>query len=233
MTETLRREGPHSRRWDDPVDSETTGTRHRVLLVDGCRFRRDALSALLTGGGMDVETVDGRDPPTPDPGTRPPDVALIGMDGHEPRRTLEGLIHVVSPSRIVVFGLDRDDEHLITRCLELGIAGYHLRCEPADNLPGYINTVASGELACSPRVSGLLLKRLSALACRRPVFDGAALTRREAEVLRMVAAGRSNREIARELFIAVHTVKNHVHNILTKLGARSRAEAIALTLGTG
>jgi DNA-binding NarL/FixJ family response regulator len=75
-----------------------------------------------------------------------------------------------------------------------------------------------------------LLRRLSALASRRqPAAKELVLTAREAQILRMLELGRSNRDIAAQLAIAVHTVKNHVHSLLTKLGVSSRAEAAALS----
>lgn len=75
----------------------------------------------------------------------------------------------------------------------------------------------------------MLLRRLSALAAQRqPAAKELVLTAREAQVLRMLEMGLSNRNIADHLGIAIHTVKNHVHSVLTKLGVRTRAEAAAL-----
>jgi DNA-binding CsgD family transcriptional regulator len=75
----------------------------------------------------------------------------------------------------------------------------------------------------------MLLRRLSALAARRqPVAKELVLTAREAQILRMLEMGLSNRNIADHLGIAIHTVKNHVHSVLTKLGVSTRAEAAAL-----
>jgi DNA-binding NarL/FixJ family response regulator len=86
----------------------------------------------------------------------------------------------------------------------------------------------------SPRVSGMLLRRLSALAAQQqPVANEAALTPREVQILRMVELGLSNRDIADRLCIAVHTVKNHVHSLLTKLGVSTRFEAAALSRNVG
>ena len=90
-------------------------------------------------------------------------------------------------------------------------------------------TVLDGESVCPPVVSAVLLRRVSQLAAERgtPPND-VLLTVREDEVITMLGMGLSNREIAGRLFITEHTVKNHVHNLLTKLGARSRAEAVAI-----
>jgi DNA-binding NarL/FixJ family response regulator len=93
-----------------------------------------------------------------------------------------------------------------------------------------IHEVAAGESSCSPGVSAILLRRLSTLASqrRRPAARELPLTAREIQILHMLEAGLANRDIAGRLCIAVHTVKNHVHSVLTKLGVSSREEAAAL-----
>jgi DNA-binding NarL/FixJ family response regulator len=83
---------------------------------------------------------------------------------------------------------------------------------------------------CSPRVSAILLRRLSALASQRQAADTElVLTAREAQILKMLELGLSNRDIADQLCIAVHTVKNHMHSLLSKLGVSTRAQAAALS----
>ncbi len=113
------------------------------------------------------------------------------------------------------------------------MAGYHLRTESLDDLIDLIRKVAAGESLCSPRVSAILLRRLSALASQRPpASKELVLTAREIQILRMLELGLANRQIAEELCIAIHTVKNHVHSLLTKLGVSTRAQAavVARTL---
>ena len=137
----------------------------------------------------------------------------------------------ISPNvRVIVVGLSEDDESEIVACAEAGVAGYHLRTESLDDLLVLIRRVAAGESLCTPRVSAILLRRLSALASQRqPAARELVLTAREAQILRMLEMGLSNRDIAARLCIAVHTVKNHVHSVLTKLGVNSRAEAAAFS----
>jgi DNA-binding NarL/FixJ family response regulator len=130
--------------------------------------------------------------------------------------------------KVIVLGVSEDDEAGIVACAEAGVAGYHLRTEALDDLLGLIGRVAVGESSCSARVSSILLRRLSALAQQRPpMAKEVVLTAREAQILRMLEMGLSNRDIAAELCIALHTVKNHVHSVLTKLGVGTRAEAAA------
>lgn len=96
-----------------------------------------------------------------------------------------------------------------------------------------IHKVAAGESLCSPRVSAILLRRLSTLASQRqPVHKELVLTSREIQILRLLEMGLSNRDIAEQLCIAVHTVKNHVHSLLAKLGVSTRAQAAALARST-
>jgi DNA-binding NarL/FixJ family response regulator len=119
-----------------------------------------------------------------------------------------------------------DDEMTIVACAEAGIAGYHLRSESLTDLIALICKIADGEAVCPPRVSAILLRRLSALAAERsPAGEELVLTEREIQILSLLELGLSNREIAARLCIAVHTVKNHVHSVLTKLGVSNRAEA--------
>jgi DNA-binding NarL/FixJ family response regulator len=129
---------------------------------------------------------------------------------------------------VIVVGIAEDEESEIIACAEAGVAGYHLRADSLDDLLALVSRVAAGESLCSPKVSAILLRRLSALATeRRPEPKELVLTAREIQILRLLESGRSNQEIADELYIAVHTVKNHVHSVLNKLGVTTRAAAAA------
>jgi DNA-binding NarL/FixJ family response regulator len=105
-----------------------------------------------------------------------------------------------------------------------------MRTDTLKDLIVLVNNVATGMPSCPPRVSAILLRRLSSLAAQpQPEDRELALTAREIQILRMLELGRSNRDIATHLGIAIHTVKNHVHSLLTKLGVSTRAEAAALS----
>jgi DNA-binding NarL/FixJ family response regulator len=136
----------------------------------------------------------------------------------------------LSPStRVIVLGMSETTRSEIVACAEAGVAGYHLRTESLGDLLVLIRNVAAGESLCSPRVPAILLRRLSTLASQRePVDKDLVLTAREAQILKMLELGLSNRGIAEQLCIALHTVKNHVHSLLTKLGVSNRAQAAAL-----
>ena len=122
-----------------------------------------------------------------------------------------------------------DPESDVLACAEMGISGYITPESSIDELVATLQSVADGELICSPRTAGVLMRRLAELAngsCRNGTF--ALLTRREREVAALMCENLSNKEIAIRLSIEVATVKNHVHNVLDKLRVHRRAEAVRL-----
>ncbi len=130
---------------------------------------------------------------------------------------------------VKVVALDVPDvEGDVIAFAEAGAAGYVAREGSMDDLAAVAESVARDEALCSPEVAASLFRRVAALARERwldPV-DG-RLTAREVDVLRLIEEGSSNKEIATALSIELPTVKNHVHNILQKLGVNRRAEAAA------
>jgi DNA-binding NarL/FixJ family response regulator len=131
------------------------------------------------------------------------------------------------PPRIIAIGVTESDAEVVA-CAEAGVHGYLLRSEPLEHLLHLMRAVAAGETLCSPRITALLMRRVATLASeRRPAFRVPALTHREDQVLGLLDMGLSNQEIAERLGIGVRTVKNHVHHILEKCGARRRGEAVA------
>jgi len=202
----------------------------RVLIIDDCKLYRDYLVAVVTSQGAVTPGVawDWASLVTAVE-TSTPAVILVNMRTRDSAMLLRQALQLSPSSRVVVLGVSGDDESEIVGCAEAGVAGYHLRSETLDDLIMAIQKVGAGEFLCSPAVSAILLNRISSLAAQRqPAAKGLVLTTREVQILRMLEAGLSNREIADQLCIAVHTVKNHVHSLLTKLGVTSRAQAAAL-----
>jgi DNA-binding NarL/FixJ family response regulator len=115
---------------------------------------------------------------------------------------------------------------------EAGVSAYLTSDQSLDDLVDAVLAVERGEAGCSPRVTALLLRHVATLAVDRgqdPGRDGSPpLTPREREVLVLLGDGLTNQQIALRLSIQLATVKHHVHNILAKLGARSRAQAVAV-----
>lgn len=126
------------------------------------------------------------------------------------------------------------DEHALG-ALRAGASGFLLKDTPPEDLVSAIRSVAAGDAVVSPKVTKRLLDRLIAedpVPSRDPA-ELDVLTAREREVLEQIAAGRSNAEIAAELFLSEATVKTHVGRVLTKLGLRDRVQAVVLAYETG
>ena len=120
----------------------------------------------------------------------------------------------------------------VAACVQAGVSGLLLEeCSLAD-LKLALETVRAGEFFCSPHLTRVLFKLLATTAGLRPnsAEPGPAdrLTQRELEIVRLIAEGLSNKQIARQLSVSLYTVKNHVHNILDKLQVQSRFEAADL-----
>jgi DNA-binding NarL/FixJ family response regulator len=203
----------------------------RILIVDDCTLDRENLAATFVVNGTAVPSVAWNLPSLVAALEGPaPSVILISIGTRDNLMLLQAALRMSPQARVIVLGVSEEDESDIVACAEAGVAGYHMRTESLDDLLELIRRVAAGESVCSPRVSAILLKRLSVLAAQRqpPPTKELVLTARETQILRMLEMGLSNRDIAARLCIAVHTVKNHVHSLLRKLGVSTRAEAAAL-----
>lgn len=203
----------------------------RVLVVDDCTLYRECLVGVLSGRRCGVATGVAWDLTSllAELEAMRPQVILLNMATRDSPVLLRRVVRADPGARVVVIGVSEDDEAAIVECAEAGVVGYHMRNESLDALLMLIRRVAAGESSCPPGVSGILLRRLSALAAQRhPPSKEVVLTAREIQVLRMLEAGMANREIADYLGIAVHTVKNHVHSVLNKLGVSTREQAAAI-----
>ncbi len=127
-----------------------------------------------------------------------------------------------------------DPEDYVYAALRAGASGFLLKDAPADQLVEAIEVVARGDAQLAPQVTRLLIeevaKRPQADAGSHPWLD--ALTDRETEVLRLMSRGRSNVEIATDLFLGEATIKTHVGRVLAKLGARDRVQAVVMAYET-
>ena len=135
-------------------------------------------------------------------------------------------VRSVNPDISVVALTVNEVEDEIIPCAEVGVDGYVTRDASVKELVETIRAAKAGELRCSPKTAGSLLRMVAHLsALRHPL---SALTNREVEVLSFVERGMSNRGISESLGIEVATVKNHIHNILEKLDVSGRGEAAAV-----
>jgi DNA-binding NarL/FixJ family response regulator len=158
-----------------------------------------------------------------------PDVVL--MDVRMPKKSgIDAcvLIKDVVPSANIIMLTVSDDEADLYEAIKNGASGYLLKDASIDEVAQAIRVVAEGQSLISPSMATKLLDefKMMSRAEERQAMMLPKLTDRELEVLRLVARGLNNREIARDLFISENTVKNHVRNILEKLQLHSRMEAV-------
>lgn len=216
----------------------------RVLIADDQKVVRDGLASLLNlldGITVISTAVDGNDAVRQAVDLKP-DVVL--MDLHMPNcsgvEATEKLVALGSSSRVVVLTTYSDDDWVFA-ALRAGARGFLTKDASADEIQTAIVTVASGEAQLDPSVQRRLLEALSAsplplspqsaLAVDTPEVDG--LTPREIAVLELIAAGRSNSEIAESLFVADATVKTHINHLLAKTGMRDRAQLVGYAFRNG
>jgi DNA-binding NarL/FixJ family response regulator len=165
------------------------------------------------------------------------DVRMPEVDGIEAtRRILAG--GTAPPPAVLVLTTFDDDEYVFG-ALKAGAAGFLLKDAGPDVLVAAIRTVAAGDALVDPSVTRRLVERWVALEATsaptsRPVPAAVStLSSREQEILVGLARGRTNRELADDLIVSEATVKTHVSNLLTKLGVRSRVQAVVLAYETG
>lgn len=199
----------------------------RVLLADDVALFRSGLRALLSSvSGLVIvgEAVDGAQAVRLAERHRP-DVALVdlkmpGLDGVEATRR----IRIAVPGCRVVVLTTFDDDDLLFAALRAGASGYLLKDLSAERLVEAIHAAARGESVLAPRVVGKVVAEFARMT-PQPRPTGPALSPRESEVLRLLARGAANKEIAEALGISEGTVKNHLTSLFGKLGVTQRTQA--------
>jgi DNA-binding NarL/FixJ family response regulator len=161
-----------------------------------------------------------------------PDVLVldINMPGLDPVATTR-LLKTLRPNLQILVLTAYDDDAYVTGLLAAGATGYLLKEEAVDTLVAAIKAVAKGESWLSQRIAGRLARK--AIAETKATDQVEPLTARERDVLRLLALGLSNDDIAEKLVITTRTVQNHVSNIYGKLGLASRVEAVLYAIRHG
>jgi two-component system NarL family response regulator len=206
----------------------------RVLIVDDhALYRRGLQTVLETEDGIQVvgEAADGVEAVTVAE-EKAPDV--IVMDVSMPKRGGIDACRAIReriPSARILMLTSSDDEANLFEAVRAGANGYLLKDVPPEEVAEGIRKLHDGQSLLSPLMASKLLHEFAAISQRDSVpavaggLEAPRLTERELGILRLVAKGRTNREIATELFISENTVRNHIRNILDKLQMHSRMEA--------
>jgi DNA-binding NarL/FixJ family response regulator len=161
------------------------------------------------------------------------DIRMPGMDGLEATRLVTRAGPEDGPKVVILTTFDLDD--YVYEALRAGASGFLLKDAPRSDLIAAVRAAAAGDALLAPSVTRLLIEAFA----RRPPAAApapsrlASLTGREKDILLLLARGRSNAEIARELFVGEATVKTHVGHLLAKLGLRDRVQAVILAYETG
>jgi DNA-binding NarL/FixJ family response regulator len=150
------------------------------------------------------------------------DIKMPGLNGIEATREIQRANPQIG---ILVLTMFEDDDSVFA-AMRAGAKGYLLKDSGGEGVVHAIRAVASGEAVFGPGVAERIIGYFSAPRAAAPQRAFPELTEREEEVLSLVAQGKSNREIARQLFVSLKTVRNHVSNILLKLQVADRAQAV-------
>lgn len=210
----------------------------RVLLVDDHDLFRTGLAKLLTEQGVHVIG----EAPTGEAALKlvdelAPDVVIMdlnmpGLGGVDATREISAS---APRTRVVVLTISEDDDDIVDAIMA-GACGYLLKNSTVQELVAGISAAADGDSLISPQVGTKVLQQLRAQAAgvrRDTAAPRIQLSERELDVLRLIAIGKDNAQIAQELFISPKTVKNHISNILMKLQIENRIQAAVYAVRSG
>ena len=208
----------------------------RVLIVDDQDLVRHGLRMILELGGIEVvgEAADGARAVAACTELSPDvvlmDIRMPGMDGVEATTR----ITESSDARVIALTTFDVDQHVVDM-LRAGAVGFLLKDVTSDSLLDAVRRAAAGDPVVAPAVMARMMDHFSARppAARRLPPGYGDLSEREREILALIGAGRSNTEIAQDLFISMATVKTHIRHIFAKLDLRDRAQAVVVARDAG
>ena len=162
-----------------------------------------------------------------------PDVILLDLELGD----IQGVdalrqVRDIAPNLKVIVYTSHDEEEYIIQAAELGVDGYLLKGSPKEEIVGAVRSVNEGGSAIESKVAAKLMSHMSnrSAKAKQPVVE---FSKREKQVLKLLADGKTNRDIGATLFISESTVKFHVHAILSKLDATNRTEAVSMAVQQG
>ncbi|GLW22918.1 DNA-binding response regulator [Microbispora amethystogenes] len=212
----------------------------RAVIADDQALVRTGFRMILTADGIDVvaEAANGDEAVAAVRRTRPDvvlmDIRMPQMDGLEAtRRILTGGAETENTRVLILTTYDLD--HYVYAALAAGASGFLLKDVEPEHLVAAVRLVRSGDALLAPTITRRLVERFARRDNGRPALhrDLSELTPRELDVLRLLATGLSNAELADRLSLSVATVKTHVARILSKLGLRDRVQAVVVAYETG
>jgi two-component system NarL family response regulator len=206
----------------------------RVIVVDDAPLFQAGIAAALENAGFEVvgQAEDAMKAVAEAKRLRPDvvvlDVLMPGLSGLD---VVDKIVDAVPNTRVVLLTASESEEDLLS-AIKSGASGYVVKATPLPQLVAAIEDVVGGGAVISPLMASKLFRNVRQLLRHRDIVAGRrpTLTGREVEVLQLVAQGMTSREIGEKLFISENTVKNHVRNILDKLGLHSRSEAVMYAL---
>ncbi|GAC1382490.1 MAG: hypothetical protein NVSMB48_13180 [Marmoricola sp.] len=200
----------------------------RVLVVADIRLYREGVAGALRALA-DVETAaTASNGPAAVIAARSSEcnVAIIDTTLPDSRETIAALFAARPALKVVALGV-REEGPDVVACAEAGVHGYVSRDASLNDLADALRAARRGEAICSAKIAAGLLRHIAEKARASQRNTPIGLTSREQEILRLVEQGMSNRQIGQVLDLQLSTVKNHVHNVLTKLGATTRTDVSA------
>lgn len=207
----------------------------RVLLADDHRMLREGLRRSMVDEGFDVvgEADNGEEAVRLAAELRPDvvlmDVSMPEMDGVEATRIIRA---TDTPTRVIMLTMHADSD-VLANAIRAGASGYLVKDCSTDEVAEAVRMAASGDTALSPQLAATMLDEVRRLEAPDPSEEDRVITKREEEVLQLIADGCSTPEVAEQLYISQKTVKNHLASIYQKLDARDRTQAVLQAVRMG
>jgi two-component system response regulator DegU len=217
------------------MTSEETAVTIRLMLVDDHKMLREGLRRSLEEEGFDVvgEASDGVEAVQKAADLKPDvilmDVSMPDMGGVEATRR----IVQADPERRIVMLTMHADRDIIDQAIKAGAVGYLTKDCSIEEVSDAVRMAANGETALSPQLAATMLTEVRRIDGHQTREEDRLVTKREEEVLQLIADGCSTPEVAAKLYISQKTVKNHLASIYEKLNARDRTQAVLLAVRMG